>query len=394
MKILILNEFVQLGGAEKITELQFDILEEAGYDVKCLCFNYGNINPDKINYKKYHIIEIRNKLNKFIFNPFILLKIEKYINNFAPDKILINNLWSSPITQYLAIRKYPIIQIIHDYSPVCPNSFCTHISSDNKICKGYDLKQCLKTCNKDGSKLKLFIKIIYLKITEKLRKKYVDIFTCPSYRLTQYLNSFGYNCCCINNPIKVIEDSLLPKKHGDKIHILYVGGINTQKGIIKFVQRFNQFSEKEKIKLDIYGEITDENIKPSFNRLVYNNPNISVNGYIQNEDVIKVMRQADYLIVPSLWMENYPTVILEAMANGIVVLGSDRGGIPELLQDDRGILFSWDIDMDLEKKLSYCISITSTKYEKIRYNAYRYIRDNNNYTLYTKKLTALLNSKK
>jgi glycosyltransferase involved in cell wall biosynthesis len=36
-------------------------------------------------------------------------------------------------------------------------------------------------------------------------------------------------------------------------------------------------------------------------------------------------------LIPSLWWENQPLVAIEAMVNGIPVVGSDRGGIPETL---------------------------------------------------------------
>ncbi len=39
------------------------------------------------------------------------------------------------------------------------------------------------------------------------------------------------------------------------------------------------------------------------------------------------------LLMPSLWWENQPLVAIEAMINGIPVIGSDRGGIPETLGD-------------------------------------------------------------
>ena len=38
-------------------------------------------------------------------------------------------------------------------------------------------------------------------------------------------------------------------------------------------------------------------------------------------------------LLPSLWWENQPLVAVEALVNGIPVIGSDRGGIPEALGD-------------------------------------------------------------
>jgi glycosyltransferase involved in cell wall biosynthesis len=40
---------------------------------------------------------------------------------------------------------------------------------------------------------------------------------------------------------------------------------------------------------------------------------------------------AKLCVMPSLWMENQPLVAIEAMVNGVPVIGSDRGGIPETL---------------------------------------------------------------
>ena len=45
------------------------------------------------------------------------------------------------------------------------------------------------------------------------------------------------------------------------------------------------------------------------------------------------------VLMPSLWLENGAMVAREAMANGIPVLASDRGGLPETLGDS-GFVFA------------------------------------------------------
>jgi len=53
------------------------------------------------------------------------------------------------------------------------------------------------------------------------------------------------------------------------------------------------------------------------------------------------MEWADVLVVPSLWAENAPLVVLEARAAGCPVIASDIGGLPELVEHGRdGLLFS------------------------------------------------------
>jgi len=50
--------------------------------------------------------------------------------------------------------------------------------------------------------------------------------------------------------------------------------------------------------------------------------------------------EIDVLVVPSVWDEPLPTVVVEAFTHGVPVIGSRRGGIPELIEDGRtGLLF-------------------------------------------------------
>ena len=63
-------------------------------------------------------------------------------------------------------------------------------------------------------------------------------------------------------------------------------------------------------------------------------------GAITGNEVKLLLSQSEICVVPSLW-ENYPTVVLEAMAAGCAVAASNRGGIPELITDHQhGLLFN------------------------------------------------------
>jgi glycogen(starch) synthase len=62
-------------------------------------------------------------------------------------------------------------------------------------------------------------------------------------------------------------------------------------------------------------------------------------GALEKEKVSEILSQSRISIVPSLW-ENYPNVVLEAMAAGCTVAAAHRGGIPELIDDGKtGLLF-------------------------------------------------------
>jgi len=53
-----------------------------------------------------------------------------------------------------------------------------------------------------------------------------------------------------------------------------------------------------------------------------------------------ILRRCRFVVVPSLWHENFPYVIIQSFAFGKAVVGSMRGGITELVaQGERGLVY-------------------------------------------------------
>jgi glycosyltransferase involved in cell wall biosynthesis len=64
-------------------------------------------------------------------------------------------------------------------------------------------------------------------------------------------------------------------------------------------------------------------------------------GYMRGAQLWEQYQRASVVVVPSLWPEPCPTVVLEAMAHGRPVVGSCIGGIPDLVEDESsGLLVS------------------------------------------------------
>lgn len=67
---------------------------------------------------------------------------------------------------------------------------------------------------------------------------------------------------------------------------------------------------------------------------------VEFTGVLTADGVQQLMASSTVAVVPSLW-ENYPTVVLEAMAAGCAVAAANRGGIPEIITHGRsGLLFN------------------------------------------------------
>jgi glycosyltransferase involved in cell wall biosynthesis len=103
------------------------------------------------------------------------------------------------------------------------------------------------------------------------------------------------------------------------------------------------------VSVTVYGEHTpyhgDDTYRDRLSPLVAQ-PNVSLRGPLSHADVPKALAALDVLVVPSIWPENSPLVIHEAFLAGVPVIGSDIGGIPELVMHEvNGLLFrAGDVD--------------------------------------------------
>ena len=65
-------------------------------------------------------------------------------------------------------------------------------------------------------------------------------------------------------------------------------------------------------------------------------PRIRIEGPLSRDVLATVISQYDALVVPSVWLETGPLVVLEAQTAGLFVLGSRLGGVAELVNERDG----------------------------------------------------------
>jgi glycosyltransferase involved in cell wall biosynthesis len=88
------------------------------------------------------------------------------------------------------------------------------------------------------------------------------------------------------------------------------------------------------VTLDIYG-VAGSGEKPYGVRLQKRaDARIRFLNPVAPHEVIPQLSRYDLLAVPSQWLETGPLVVLEAFAAGIPVIGSDLGGIRELVRHE------------------------------------------------------------
>ena len=97
---------------------------------------------------------------------------------------------------------------------------------------------------------------------------------------------------------------------------------------------------------------------------------------VDNSRIEEVFRETDVLILPSIWPENQPVTITEAMASRTPVIASAIGGIPELVTNEyNGYLFSPGCAEELAEKMSEFV-IRPERIERFGENGFQRIKDN------------------
>jgi glycosyltransferase involved in cell wall biosynthesis len=125
------------------------------------------------------------------------------------------------------------------------------------------------------------------------------------------------------------------------LKIAFLGRLDPTKGIHILIEALRSVPNLP-ICLDIYGVSQGTGgsaYQQQLQTLAANDPRITFKTPVSAENVISTLTDYDLLAVPSQWLETGPMVVLEAFAAGVPILGSNLGGIAELVQHEvNGIL--------------------------------------------------------
>ncbi|MBH44514.1 MAG: glycosyl transferase [Gammaproteobacteria bacterium] len=127
--------------------------------------------------------------------------------------------------------------------------------------------------------------------------------------------------------------------------------VEEQKGQHLVIDAIKELKSEE-IQLLSIGHVMDENYKSKLDKLIADN---DLKRYIRfinfiNEPM-KIMPYVDLIILPT-YEETFGLVLAEAMIMQVPVIGSNAGGVPEIIEDGQnGLLFEPKNSKDLSRKI-------------------------------------------
>lgn len=178
----------------------------------------------------------------------------------------------------------------------------------------------------------------------------------------------------IPNGVEIHQPSTPHRDQKGIFTILFVGNLVQQKGVLDLHYVFDKIVRSEgraKLVLVGNGDLIDAlkawgDTLPSL---------VEIKGLLPHELVLEQMRQANLLVLPS-YSEGRPSVVLEAMANGLPVLATDLPGIREILTHQfSGLIFKAGDRDELCALLSGCLrgEYPLTEFSK---NALAFLKEN------------------
>ena len=132
-------------------------------------------------------------------------------------------------------------------------------------------------------------------------------------------------------------------------NILFVGSLVRQKGVDILLKAFKSVKKDIDSNLIIVG---DGKKRKALERLAGARNLKDVYFLGSKRDLKSIFKKSSVLVLPSR-EEGFGLVLLEAMANGVPVVASDTGGIPEIIEDGKnGLLFKTGDFEDLSCKVA------------------------------------------
>jgi len=227
-------------------------------------------------------------------------------------------------------------------------------------------------------KLPLFIKVHGTDVNENtlysarkaLMKKWLSkaskIF-CASQALADTLASIGIpeNKLAVNYN-GVNAEVFFPSETEDtSTNIIFVGSLIPTKGVNELLNAFISLQKTmPNVTLDIIGEGP---LKAYLvNKAEELQLNINVHGSLPLTNVAQKIRTSTLLVLPS-YREGVPNVLLEAFASGIPVVSTIVGGIPEVVNDNVGLLVEPKNADELEKAIHTALNTSWNKSDIIEH---------------------------
>ncbi len=325
--LVVHNGYLQSGGEDGVVDAEVALLRAHGHAVfECRRHNDGLASANRLK------VAVNS-----VWSTASHAETRALIERHRPDVVHVHNTLariSPSVIWACASAKVPVVQTLHNFRLACPQAMLLRNGKVCEDCVGRLPWPALIHRCYQGSRTRTAVMVAmlgthralgtwqtkvsrFVALTGFCRAKFIEA-GLPAQRLVVKPNF-------VESP---------PFAEGVRGGFLYVGRLAPEKGIEVLGRAWgparHAFGHH---KLRVAGTGPEQAALAGLE-------GITLLGALPGGQVTAEMRQALALVLPSLWYENFPLVLVEAFAAGLPVIASRIGALAELIDDGRtGLLF-------------------------------------------------------
>jgi glycosyltransferase involved in cell wall biosynthesis len=346
MKILIIHNHYQIiGGEDGVMKNEVALLKSYGHELTLYTVDNESITS------------FSNKLLTLLGVPFSFTSYRKTLEVLLekqPDVVHVHNYFPllSPSIFYACNKlKVPVVHTLHNYRAVCPTALLMHSGKLNETSiKHSSWWTVTKRVYRDSffGSLSLACMVELHKLMGTWQTKVGRFIALTEFSRQKYMEA-GWPAAKILVKPNFIEDPFdtATTVHKDGGYALYVGRLSEEKGIDILLDAWSRVDLPLKV-------IGDGPLKSS----VESNALSSVEylGLKKKDEVLELVKNADFIIMASTWYEGFPMVLVEAFACGTPALVACLGSMKEIVIPNKiGLHFEAGNADDLAEKVQWMI---------------------------------------
>ncbi len=257
------------------------------------------------------------------------------LHEVRPEVLHFHHYLSFGVDTFALVRRTlpdaKIVLTLHEFQAIC-NHYGQMIKSDgHTLCREATPRDCNR-CFSQFSRADFFLRQMYIQRFFAL----VDQFVAPSQFLADRYIAWGIpaeKMRVLENVIASPAPAAAVARQDTLFRVGFFGQVSRLKGVNVLLDAADRLAdEKSAVTFDIHGD--DSNQPDEFRadfaqRRQLAGHNVRFHGAYDNARVDGLMRNVDVVVVPSIWWENSPIVIQEALRNRKPIICSDIGGMAE-----------------------------------------------------------------
>lgn len=363
MRILLVNKFhYRKGGAETYYLTVGSELERMGHEVAYFSMRHPDNLPcrwDKyfVSQREYNNVKSPLKAARdgmaLIYSPEAKRNFQALCEEFRPDVVHLNNVHrqitlSILDAPYLRENKVPVFYTAHDYVTVCPGYLM--LDGDGRVCDACledgRYRHCIENRCVKGSRAKSALAAMEASFNRAHKSNQrIDKVIAPSRFMRSKLIEGGWPEDKVIFLQNFADDAILDRAANagadatdrENPYLLFFGRLSVEKGVDTLLRAFDAALPNlpQDMRLVVVGDGPDAADFKALASSLGCASRIEFAGYQTGGALQAYVERASLAISSSRCRENMPYSIVEAFAAGTPVIGTNIGGIPELVDEGK-----------------------------------------------------------